>query len=232
MSLLDFIFPKRCVQCKKIGSYICPTCFSYIAFTEVIVCIVCQRPAIGGITHPVCRTRFGVDGIFPSLVYAGIVKKLIYTFKYPPYLTDLQETLTELFYEGLIQKEQFYRLLQTESVFVPIPLHASKFRKRGYNQAQKLADGLSKKFEIRLMDCLARIKNTKTQVGLTKEERQENIKDAFALKKEFAEQMKDMSQVFLIDDVATSGATLREAAKVLKKAGVKKVWGVTLAHGQ
>jgi competence protein ComFC len=232
MSLLDFLFPKRCVQCKKIGSYICSQCFTYITFTDTIVCIVCQRPAIGGITHPVCRTRYGVDGVFPSLVYKGIVKKLIYTFKYPPYLSDLQVTLTELFYEGLIQKEQFYKHFSPESVFVPVPLHASKFRKRGYNQAQKLAEGLSKKFEIPVVDCLARVKNTKTQVGLTKDERQENIKDAFAVKKEYMEKLKTIQQVFLVDDVATSGATLRESAKVLKRAGVRDVWGVTLAHGQ
>jgi ComF family protein len=220
------------VQCKKIGAYICPQCFSYISFTETIVCAVCQRHAIGGITHPVCRTRYAIDGVFPSLVYVGIVKKLVYTFKYPPYLADLCDTLTELFYEGLIQKEQFYKMYTRESVFVPVPLHSSKLRKRGYNQAQKLAEGLSRKLELPVVACLTRVRNTKTQVGLTKEERQENLKDAFAIKKEFAEKAKGYQQVFLVDDVSTSGATLRECAKVLKKAGVKHVWGVTLAHGQ
>lgn len=232
MFLLDFLFPKRCVRCRKIGSYICPQCFTYISFTDTIVCVVCQRPAIGGITHPVCQTPFGVDGVFPSLVYIGIVKKLVYTFKYPPYLSDLRDCLTELFYEGLIQKEQFYTCFTNQSVFVPVPLHVSKLRKRGYNQAEKLAGGLASKFEIPVIDCLARVKNTKTQIGLTKEERQENLKDAFALKKEFFQQMKTVKQVYLVDDVSTSGATLRECAKILKKNGVKYVWGVTLAHGQ
>lgn len=232
MFLLDFLFPKRCVSCKKIGAYVCTTCFTYISFTETIVCVECQRPAVGGITHPVCLTRYSVDGVFPALVYVGIVKKLIYTFKYPPYLSDLRDTLAELFYEGLIQKEQYYKVFTPQSVFVPVPLHSSKLRKRGYNQSQKLAEGLSKKFELPVIECLARVKNTKTQVGLTKEERQENIRDAFACNKEVVEKMKGVTQVFLVDDVATSGATLRECGKVLKKAGVKHVWGVTLAHGQ
>lgn len=105
-------------------------------------------------------------------------------------------------------------------------------RKRGYNQAEKLAEALAKNFEIPAMHALSRVKNTKTQVGLSKNEREENIKDAFAVKKEFAEEFKNTQQVFLIDDVSTSGATIRECAKVLKKAGVKYVWGVTLAHGQ
>jgi competence protein ComFC len=204
----------------------------YISFTDGMVCVLCQRAAVDGITHPSCRSRFGIDGVFPSLVYIGVVKKLIYKFKYPPYLSDLQKIMTELFYEGLIQKEEFYKQFSPESVLVPVPLHSNKFRKRGYNQAQKLAEGLSGKFELPVLNCLARVKNTKTQVGLSKKEREENIRGAFAVKNEFLEQLKTTKRVFLVDDVATSGATLRESANVLKRAGVKYVWGVTLAHGQ
>lgn len=198
----------------------------------MMVCTVCQRQAVGGLTHPVCRTKYGIDGVFPSLVYKGIVKKLIYVFKYPPYLTDLQSQLIALLYEGIIQKEQFVSLLQGESILVPIPLHASKFRKRGYNQARLLAEGLAKKCTIPVVDCLKRVKNTKTQVGLSKEERKGNITDAFALTFDVADLTQVTQHVFLVDDVVTSGATLREAAKVLKKVGFKHVWGITLAHGE
>jgi competence protein ComFC len=197
-----------------------------------MVCTVCQRQAIGGLTHPVCKTRYSIDGVFPSLVYKGVVKKLVYVFKYPPYLTDLQSQLIDLFYEGIIQKEQFMSLLQESFVFVPIPLHTSKFRKRGYNQSNLLAQGLAKRFDATVLDCLMRVKHTKTQVGLTKEDRKKNITDAFALHGNMSDLIKNGSQIFLIDDVVTSGATLREAAKILKKSGFKKVWGITLAHGE
>lgn len=231
MSILDFIFPKYCVNCRKFGAYLCPNCFSYIAFNESGTCIVCQKSAIGGLTHPACRSKFTPDGVFSSLVYKGVVKKLIYKFKYNPHLTDLKNTLIDLFHEGIIQKEEFYKLLDTESVLIPIPLHKARFRKRGYNQSEILARGIGKKLDIEVLDCLERIKNTKTQVGLKKEEREENIKDAFRLKiKEL--RLKNFRQVFLVDDVVTSGATIKEAAKVLKKAGVSKVWALTLAHGQ
>jgi competence protein ComFC len=195
-------------------------------------CTVCQRQALGGMTHPVCKTRYSIDGVFPSLVYKGVVKKLIYVFKYPPYLTDLQSQLIDLFYEGIIQKEYFMSLVQKPSIFIPIPLHQSKYRKRGYNQSALLADGLAKRFDFSVVECLKRVKHTKTQVGLSKEDRKENITDAFALKFEIADLAKQYKQVFLVDDVVTSGATLREAAKVLKRAGFQKVWGVTLAHGE
>ncbi len=232
MGLLDFIFPKRCVNCRKIGAYICSNCFAYISFNEAGTCIICQRPAIGGVTHPVCRGKYIPDGVFSSLVYKGVVKKLVYKFKYNPNLTDLKSVLGDLFYEGLIQKEEFYKVQNKNSALIPIPLYKSKLRKRGYNQSFILAKGLSKRLNIELLDCLDRVRDTKTQVGLKKEERETNIKGAFAVKKEFVEKVKGLSQVFLIDDVVTSGATLKEAAKVLKKAGVKKVYGITLAHGQ
>lgn len=187
---------------------------------------------MGGVTHPVCQTRYSIEGVFPSLVYKGIVKKLVYTFKYPPYLKDLREQLIELFYEGIIQKEQFFSLLKGSCVFVPIPLSKAKFRKRGYNQAQILAEGLSKRLGIPMIDALERNKNTKTQVGLTKEERQKNIKNAFAIKNDFLSAIETYDHIFLVDDVVTSGATLQEAANLLKRAGARSVWGLTLAHGE
>lgn len=213
------------------GAYICTNCFVYIAFNETGTCIVCQRPAIGGLTHPVCSTKYTPDGVFSSLVYKGVVKKLIYKFKYQPNLTDLKSTLTDLFYEGLIQKEAFYKLLDQDSVLIPIPLYKSKMRKRGYNQAEILAKGLEKRLNVQVWNALERVKNTNTQVGLTKDEREENIKGAFRLKIKDL-RLKNIQVAFLIDDVVTSGATLKEAAKVLKKAGVGKVYGITLAHGQ
>jgi competence protein ComFC len=232
MSLLDFLFPKHCIECKAFGSYLCSTCFSYVTFTETGFCVVCQKAAIGGLTHPICKTSLTIDGVFSSLNYKGVVKKLVYKFKYQPYLTSLKPLLIEFFYEGLIQKELCYKLLQHEVVLVPIPLHSSKFRKRGYNQAVLLADGLGQKLDIPVWDMLERIKQTKTQVGLLQRERSENIKGAFGLRKIYTKKVKGLSIVFLVDDVVTSGATLKEAAKVLKRAGVGKVFGITLAHGQ
>lgn len=213
------------------GDYLCPTCFTYVTFNEAGFCVVCQKAAIGGLTHPICKTKSSLDGVFSSLVYTGVVKKLVYQFKYKPYLINLKDLLVEFFYEGLIEKELFYKLLQQKSVLVPVPLHIVKARRRGFNQAELLAKGVGQKFEIKVIDCLIRVKNTKTQVGLTQIERAENIKDAFVINDKYLAQIKEFNQIFLVDDVATSGATLKEAAKVLKKAGARKVWGITLAHG-
>lgn len=229
MSLLDLIFPKHCVRCKKIGAYVCADCFSYISLLETGFCTVCQRPSIDCRTHNYCKTRHAIDGVLSSVAYNGVVKRLIYQFKFKPYVSDLRDFLVELEYEGLIQKEIFYSLFARKSALVPIPLYKTKLRSRGYNQSALLAEGLSKRFQLPVIDCLERVRNTHTQIGLSQKERQENIKDAFMVKKDLLE---GLEQVFLVDDIVTSGATLNEAAKMLKKAGIKQVWGLTLAHGQ
>ncbi len=131
-------------------------------------------------------------------------------------------------YEGLIQKEAFHTVLTKDSVLIPIPLHISKERARGYNHAKLLAMGIAKKLELPLQDCLLRVKKTTSQFALTKLDRQQNIKNAFVVKKAID---RKYSTIFLVDDVLTSGTTLSEAAKILKKQGVKKVYGITLAHG-
>ncbi len=231
MSLLDFIFPKRCVGCRKFGSRICTDCFSQISFIDGGVCVVCQHHAINGLTHPVCGGKYTPDGVFSSLVYKSVVKKLIYKFKYKPHLIVLKSQMTDLFYEGLLEKEEFYNLLDKQVAFIPIPLHASRFRMRGYNQSELLAKELGKRFSVAVLSVLERVKNTKTQVGLKKEDREKNIKNAFRIKNNELG-TRNYNAVFLVDDVATSGATLKEAAKVLKKAGFKKVYGLTLAHGE
>ena len=187
---------------------------------------------MGGLTHPVCRSPHSIDGVFPSLVYKGIVKKLVYTFKYPPYITDLLSQLEALLYEGIIQKEGLHTILQKQPVFVPIPLHKNKLRKRGYNQSALLAKALAKRFALPMIPLLERNKDTKTQVGLSKEERQKNIQNAFRIAPKYSGSIKQYETVILVDDVVTSGSTLKECAKVLKRAGVKQVWAVTLAHGE
>src|SRR6266576_1075447 len=125
MSLFDWIFPKRCVNCRAFGSYLCPNCFVYISFLEHGFCVVCQRQAIGGLTHPVCQNKQTIDGVFSSVAYNGIVKNLVYNFKYKPYLSDVKVVLIDIFYEGLIQKEPLYAVITSETQLVPIPLHNS-----------------------------------------------------------------------------------------------------------
>lgn len=238
MRVLDFIFPKRRVNCKKPEEYICTNCFTYLSFNDNSICLICNKNSINGLTHPGCRSRYRIDGSFSSLACNSIAKKLIYRFKYKPFLLDLQSLLSELFYEGLIQNETLAKTIQQFSnetiVLVPIPLHSSKLRKRGYNQAEILAKGLSLRLGIPMENALTRVRNTKTQFKLGQVERKDNMKSAFALNSKLKThnlQLKGKT-IFLVDVILTSGPTLSEAANVLKRKIAAKVFGLTLAREQ
>lgn len=226
MGILDLIFPKRCVSCKRVGDYVCSNCFSFLAFNDNSICLICNKSSINGLTHLNCRGKYRIDGSFSSIVYSGVAKRLIFRFKYKPFLLDLQSLLTELFYEGLIQNETLARDLK-HAILVPIPLHSSKMRKRGYNQAEILAKGLSERLKIPFEDVLLRKRNTKSQFRLGQQERKDNIKGAFEVKIDVKRKT-----IFLVDDILTSGSTLAEAANVLKHKGAAKVFGITLAREQ
>lgn len=245
MNILDFIFPKYCVNCKKFGDFLCSDCFSRLSFDTKNICLACGKPTYNGLTHPGCIRKYDIEGSFTALVYGPIVKKMIFQFKYEPHLTSLKSLLGDLFYESLIQYEEFSKILKhpkstsfseaaqvqddkSELILVPIPLSSKKLRKRGYNQAEILAKELSKKFGLKVIDCLERVKDTKTQVGLNKKERQENIKGAFRIKSKYSANFKN-SRVILVDDVLTTGSTFSEAASVLKHSNVRQVWAVALA---
>lgn len=161
-------------------------------------------------------------------------KKLIYNFKYNPYLLDLRKFLSDLLYESIVQNESFQRVLQSSKdwVLVPIPLYSSKLRSRGYNQSEILAEKLAKKFMLPRANLLKRVKKTQTQVGLKLEQRRKNVKNAFEMNSPLIINSSSFKKtgVFLVDDIVTSGSTLSEAAKVLKRNGAGKVYGITLAR--
>ena len=183
MNLLDLIFPKYCVNCKKFGDFLCTDCFSRLSFDTKNICTECGKASYDGLTHPACRGKYSLNGSFTCIVYNSISKKLIYQFKYKPNLTDLKYFLADLMYESLIQNEEFNKISKSNLILVPIPLSKAKYKKRGYNQAEILAKELSKKFDLPVLDCLIRVKETKSQVNLNKKERKENIKGAFEINK-------------------------------------------------
>lgn len=190
--------------------------------------MVCNRGSIDGLTHPGCKRKYAIDGAFSAVAYKGIVRRLIYNFKYKPYLSDLTKTLVELFYESIIQQEVFQDILRFSPILTPIPLSKGRLRKRGYNHAKLLADGLSAKLSLPVLDCLQRIRETKSQFGLKLKDRKENLKNAFAIIPN--NPITQYPNVLLVDDILTSGSTLFEAARVLKKNGARKVYGLTLAR--
>lgn len=238
LSLLDFVFPKKCVGCSKFGDYFCAECKSKIDYLEKPVCPVCQRQAVGGRTHFGCRTRYTLDGLVVATRYRDPVKVAVKKVKYK-WVYDIEKVLVDLVASQIWKFD-----IPEELMLAPVPLHKKRKNWRGFNQAEILAKTLAKKFGVSYADLLIRIRETKTQVGLSRDDRKKNVKGAFALisirhpelarpefhRKDSGPFLTDQN-IMLIDDVYTSGATMAECAKVLKKAGAKSVWGMAVALG-
>lgn len=208
----------------------CYLCVSNILQSE-LVCPQCERSAIGGKTHPLCLRKYGLDGLWRLGIYKGALRKSIQRLKYR-WLKDLAETLVDLTIEYWARyRVEFIDYLKQDQgmkwVIIPVPLYQSRLKWRGFNQSALLGQLLSKKIGLGYCEYLLRVRNTKPQVKLKAWERRENVKDAFSVCTKYSIQN---TNVLLIDDVWTTGSTLKECCNVLKRAGAKKVWALTLAR--
>jgi competence protein ComFC len=227
---VNLLFPKKCVNCGKTGSYLCYFCTGEIRQTD-LVCPMCERASFGGITHPVCRRRYGLDGLWSLGIYQDPLRKVIQKLKYK-WVTECANSLVDLTLDYWVKYppliiDLLKKDLGREWLIVPVPLHAFKQNKRGFNQSALLGSNIAKKLGLEYRDCLIRIINTKPQVSLSLPDRRTNIKGAFKLKDQSNLEGKS---ILLIDDVWTTGSTLKECAYILKRASAKRVWALTLAR--
>jgi ComF family protein len=222
MNLLDFIFPKRCVGCGKIGKYFCAVCRAGIRpiLSNEQICPMCGRLAFEGVTHPYCRTRYCLDGLTSFFHYDGTARKAIKSIKYR-FVFDLTAEFISLLPESSLPKP---------SLVIPIPLHPARYRTRGFNQAEKLGQMLACRLNVAMKtDILRRITETPPQVEMKhKKKRLENMKNVFSVHN--SSFTIPNSRVLLFDDVFTTGATMRSAASALKHVGTKCVWAVSMAR--
>jgi ComF family protein len=228
--VLDAIFPQFCIQCGKEGKYLCSDCFNLIDILEYQFCPVCGKRLIGQNICKGCVEKTNLDGIFSASPYSNfLVKKVLARLKYEPYLKNLSKTLADLiithFY--LLRNNRIQGILQ-DSILTPVPISKDKRRIRNFNQAEEIAKELSCKLKIPLRcDILLKTKSTPQQVGLPSCERKENIKNAFGILN--AKKMTS-KKILLVDDVFTTGATMEECAKTLKRACACEVYAVVAAR--
>ncbi len=189
---------------------------------------MCNRFAVGGLTHPGCRKPWGLDGLTAIFSYQGLIKKAIKKLKYK-FVTDLTEDLLEGFLSFCGENPAFVEFCRQDNLaLIPIPLHPFRLRWRGFNQSELLGEMIAKNLGIKFFpNLLLRVKESSPQAELAKKERIKNIRGVFKINSKF---LLLNSCFLLFDDIWTTGATLREAGKVLKRNGAKKVWGLTLAR--
>ena len=229
--ILDLLFPKKCVGCGKTNTYFCLECISEIR-QGALLCPNCDMAGVFGETHPLCKTRFGLDGLWSLGLYQGPLKKALQKLKYKPTLIrDLAPVFSDLIvnywkkHQPMIW-EEIKKGKKKNWAVVPVPLHWFRENDRGFNQSALIGQLLSKNLGLDYCEALKRTRFTRSQTKLKVFQRKKNIKGAFALSSDLV----PSSSILLIDDVWTTGSTMKECCRVLKQNGSSRVWALTLAR--
>ncbi len=223
--LADILFPKFCLGCGLPGLYICLKCQKKLKYFANNQCLFCRKRSPYGLTDIYCKEKYHLDGFWSVFEYNELMRKIIKTFKYKKAYMVWEE------FKNIIDYKKLFLIKNwgTINYIQPIPLSRQKLNRRGFNQTKFIADFFSQIFKIKTVDFLIRKKDIKPQALLKKNERRRNIKGAFFLHKDTS--LLKRKTILLVDDVLTTGATLNEAAKVLKENQANKVFALTLAHG-
>jgi len=230
-AIASLFYPPVCTICSAnvpSREYLCEECDAKITRIVPPFCAKCSEPFEGAITGPfTCANCAHRTIYFDAAVSAyrsrGIVRRIILDFKYGRRLY-----LRHLVARWLFAALDDDRLRQQRfDVIIPVPLHPARERERGFNQATLLAELASAQMSLQARPLLERTRYTTTQTAFDRAERMENLHGAFRLRKS-ADVRK--LRVLLIDDVLTTGSTLSECARVLKKAGAISVHAATAAR--
>lgn len=226
--VLDAIFPIECLGCKKEGEWICTACLARIPIEVQDFCFACKKVSLGGRTCFSCRRDFPLAGVIRFLDYdEPIVREGIHLAKYS-FVRKILNVLCSQIFPYLSPKFDDIEIDPRAFLFVPIPLHKRRLRQRGFNQAEIIAKAIAEHVSAQNQTVLFRKRWTLKQADLQEVDRKVNIKNAFSC----SERTKVEGQyICLIDDVATTGSTLSECARVLLNCGAKEVWGLVLAKG-
>ncbi len=233
MFLRDLFFPKFCLGCGYLGVYVCPSCQKQLRPINQDVCLYCNKPSLFGLTHLNCTSKFNIDGLLTIYHYNPILKKIIKNIKYR-LATEIWQEFCQAIEPGVIMKLGFYNKLSSTFFIQPIPLTKNKYNERGFNQAQLICDYFSRFIHYPIVDLLIKKQETFSQAQIkNKKDRYLNMKGVFDINKKGRDVRPGVSNknIILIDDVVTSGSTVKEAARILKKAGVKKIYVLALAKG-
>lgn len=226
-SFLNILFPETCPICRKPSSDhwtapICTECWQSIQPYTGPKCRKCGKP-LNSDASTVCGDCLKDEPAFESAgsfgLYDGALRKAINLLKYHN-VKRLSKPLSDIILR--------IKIPRVDAV-LPVPLYKKRLRQREFNQSALIAKYTARSLGlILIVDSLVKNRDTKPQVGLSSDERRKNMRNAFGIQNK---EMIEGKNILLVDDVSTTGATVRECSKILKKAGAGEVHVVTLAHG-
>jgi ComF family protein len=220
---LDLLFPPRCVGCRQAGAWLCVECMRHIPRVEPPFCVRCGDAVADSELCARCQiSPLQINRIRSVAYFEGVLCRAMHWFKYRS-RTVLAEPLGEL------MAAYWMEHAMPIDVVVPVPLHASRLRERGYNQAALLAREMARRAGLVVDEqALVRQRATAPQVKLDVDQRRENVRAAFRC----SSNGLAGKRVLLIDDVCTTGATLEACAIALVEGGARGVQALTLARAR
>ena len=228
MGLIDFLFPKKCVNCGKFGGYVCKSCQVGL-WEEEQICPICTRNSRYGLPHKYCHKAYGLDGLTCFWAYDGVAKKIIKKVKYRYFYDVLRELIVNSSeFRDRPEFSYLAKFLEMKPIIVPVPLNEKRYRERGFNQADVIGRAFAARHKLAFdSHLLLRTRDTGHQAGRTRAERLLALENSMKI---VNCKLKIPQAILLVDDVWTTGATMSECCRVLKIAGVKRVWGLVLAR--
>ncbi|PIZ94595.1 MAG: hypothetical protein COX81_03090 [Candidatus Magasanikbacteria bacterium CG_4_10_14_0_2_um_filter_37_12] len=223
----DYIFPVFCLGCKREGEWVCEKCFGSIDFSGQFFCPVCHQEEKEGMVCTKCVGRSFISKHVAIAKYQEneLIGHIIHTLKYQ-YAEDILpmwKKIIETFFD------QHKHLFSDFDLIVPVPLHKKRWAKRGFNQAEFIANFVGENTGLKVLSyVLIRRVNTSHQAKLSREERLTNLVSAFFIKDPANIIGK---KIVLVDDVFTTGSTIQECAKSLMENGASEVVGFSIARG-
>ena len=237
--LLSLIYPLNCENCGQLikdskGYSICDDCLQLIKLIPLPYCYRCGKPFSReidfeeGALCPDCLDKKNHFYFIRSVAsYQGVLRKCIHLLKYKKQV-KLVKPLANLMIDYLLSS-QLINIGEIDLI-IPVPLFKDDYLKRGFNQSGLLARQIADCFSVNFSEVLLTKKRANlSQVGLSKEERKNNVKNIYSI--DLLGQKCSISNILLIDDICTTGATIEACCQEIKKIGVKKLYVLTLARG-
>lgn len=236
LGLINLVYPLTCGACDCYVSafenkFLCPACQTRIKHNLPPFCPTCAKPLPAEDNNAIialspcrdCRQdKFYYDRVWSACIYEGVIRQCLKEIKYranPRLLRQLAEIMIN-FAGTRIPLRDF-------QVITSVPIHPRKQFSRGFNQSQILGKQLASFYRIPWQPLLVRVRSTLPQNQLSRRQREQNVKDVFAVKNKNIRGKK----ILLIDDIFTTGATVNECSRVLKQAGAAQVCVFALSRG-
>lgn len=227
-TIASLVWPPQCVGCRRVGAWWCDACDATVRVSTNVRCPGCETSTQHARYCNHCQQSTPLQGIIAGASLSGKLPTGIKALKYrhaKAVVPALARYPLAALDEHRAVSPRFLRK-ESSTLLVTVPLHPKKLRMRGHNQAALISRSLAASSHLPMLNNLTRLRHTPSQTGLDKNQRRSNVEQAFGWN---SSPLRGQT-VYLVDDVATTGATLAACGTALRNVGAGEVWGLVIAR--